>query len=337
MLAEIIRRLPAGGHILGEHTRRLAWNVVGIDRGHQGHVVGVAIRVRGLSEREVFMGAPPEGSGGAQAAWQADGGEPPPGNHALEVGARAGIGPLSALGREVWHGHAKPCVSCGQLVQRDGTECSYCGQDLSEAMLAKMRSHAGPWYVLEHVRPFPGVSLERIIRQIRRGVLTETSIVRGPATDFQWRFAVETPGLCRYFDRCWHCYEEVRTEDTHCPACLSQLTFEQCDGRTSSVRPTTRDRFTPQAAVAATEPLLKPAAPIQELTSALGQSEAPPRNATSDGAGRVGRISVTWVVALMLTAAVVVLIWLTHVRNRSSGGERPAPQETMLSPHDTVD
>ena len=94
-------------------------------------------------------------------------------------------------------------------------------------MVERMRAHAGPWYVLEHVRPFPGINLERVIRQLRRGLITETSIVRGPSTDYQWRFAVETPGLCRYFGRCWSCHEEVSPTDTYCRSCLTSLLFEQ--------------------------------------------------------------------------------------------------------------
>jgi len=150
----------------------------------------------------------------------------PPGNHALEVAARRGFGPLSTQGKKIWHGEATPCVSCGQLVERGAATCEDCGQDLSDEMVDKMRQHAGPWFVLEHIRPFPGVSLERIVRQIRRGFITETSIVRGPATDFQWRFAVETPGLCRYFGKCWRCHHHVTATDTYCPNCLSHLAFE---------------------------------------------------------------------------------------------------------------
>ena len=159
----------------------------------------------------------------------------PPGNHPLEVAARRGFGPLSNAVQDAWHGHAIPCVSCGQLAYREDNECEHCGQDLSEEMLEKMRAHAGPWYVLEHVRPFPGVSLERIVRQIKRGVLTETSIVRGPATQHQWRFAVETPGLCRYFGRCWHCHEEIAPEQHYCPRLPVQPRF----GRTHLGRPRT--------------------------------------------------------------------------------------------------
>lgn len=151
----------------------------------------------------------------------------PEGGHALEVAARAGFGPLSPLAQEVWHGQGVPCVSCGQLVHRDDPNCEHCGQDLSEEMIQKMRQHAGPWFVLEHVRPFPGVSLERVIRQIRRGLITETSIVRGPSNDYQWRFAVETPGLCRYFEKCWCCHGPVSLSDTYCPHCLHYLSFEK--------------------------------------------------------------------------------------------------------------
>jgi hypothetical protein len=112
-------------------------------------------------------------------------------------------------------------------VKRGANECEECGQDLTPAMLEKMRAHAGPWYVLEHVRPFPGVSLERIIRQIRRGLITETSIVRGPPSDYQWRFAVEIPGLCRYFGRCWQCHREIAPSDASCQHCLTYLSFEK--------------------------------------------------------------------------------------------------------------
>ncbi len=163
--------------------------------------------------------------------------ELPPGNHPLEIAARRGIGPLSPQGTQVWHGFAEPCVSCGQLVKRGANECDQCGQDLSPAMLEKMRIHAGPWYVLEHVRPFPGVSLERIIRQIRRGLITETSILRGPASEYQWRFAVEVPGLCRYFGRCWRCHKEVSPSDAFCQHCLSHLSFEKPQAAPTTPQP----------------------------------------------------------------------------------------------------
>lgn len=149
----------------------------------------------------------------------------------MEVAARKGFGPMSANAHDAWHGGAIPCVSCGQLVRRGQRECEECGQDLTPEALARMSAHAGPWFVFEHLRPFPGVSLERIVKQIRRGLITPTSIVRGPSTYFQWRFAAETPGLCRYFQVCWNCQSSVTSTDAQCRVCGSFLSFEGPQGK----------------------------------------------------------------------------------------------------------
>ncbi len=199
----------------------------------------------------------------------------PSGDHPLEVAARSGIGPLSPIARDVWHGHAIPCVSCGQLVARNADRCDHCDQDLTNEMIEKMRAHAGPWYVLEHVRPFPGVSLERIIRQIRRGLLTETSIVRGPSTQFQWRFAVETPGICRYFGKCWQCHHDVTHADPYCTACLSYLSFE----KPRPITPAPSTQTPPTPAQPAGTPIAKDP---QTSTSMIG--EGAPTPAPSDDA-----------------------------------------------------
>ncbi len=202
--------------------------------------------------------------------------ELPPGNHALEVAARRGIGPLSPLGRHVWHGETRPCPSCGQLVCRDDDTCQDCGQELDEEMLDRMRACAGPWYVLEHVRPFPGVRFERLVRQIQRGVLTETSIVRGPTTDHQWQFAVETAGLARYFGRCWECYGEVTLEDLVCQTCLARQ-----DGLRDGPIPPMR-----QPAAAATAPARAKAAPTT-AGNGRGAGESPVGQSAA-GASAVG-------------------------------------------------
>lgn len=279
----------------------------------------------------------------------------PPGNHPLEIAARRGIGPLSPLGGEIWHGHAKPCVTCGQLVRRDATECDRCGQDLGDEMVEKMRAHAGPWYVLEHVRPFPGVSLERIVRQLRRGLVTETSIVRGPATDYQWRFAIETPGLCRYFGRCWNCHEEVSPSDTYCRYCLSNISFEQR-------RPAPAVPPSPQSVVSARAedlptatdspasipdqssepeqgkaggraepadrtshehslPPLTPSEELMQLSAAVDRSDVQAHDALWDEPPRVAGIRATWVAAAVVVVAVIILLFF----NRTRSGETPTP------------
>ncbi|MGB2984722.1 MAG: hypothetical protein WBE26_02470 [Phycisphaerae bacterium] len=241
--------------------------------------------------------------------------ELPPGNHALEIAARRGIGPLSPYRREVWHGEARPCVSCGQLVLRDATECDYCGQDLSEQMLEKMRAHAGPWYVLEHVRPFPGVSLERIVRQIHRRLITETSIIRGPSTDFQWRFAVEAPGLCRYFGRCWHCHGQVSPSDTYCQHCLAHLSFEK--PRTPPAVPpgpgTARPLTEPDETLPST-----PTDELKELSAAVCKAALPSNEAVWDEPPRIAGIRATWVVVGFLIVVIVALMFLTGSRSQSA-------------------
>ncbi len=289
----------------------------------------------------------------------------PPGDHPLEVAARQGMGPLSPRGRETWHGDAVPCVTCGQLVLREKTECDHCGQDLSEEMVEKMRTHAGPWYVLEHVRPFPGVSLERIARQIRRGFLTETSIVRGPASDYQWRFAVETPGLCRYFSRCWQCHEEVSQAEVYCPGCLALLTFEQ--GRAGVAAPPAKTG-SPAAAPQPEDPPATagsppgqsnaisggrsgfarhscrvepdlPALPLQQtpelraLSAALGGAELPARNQLLEAPLRIGGIPV-WVAAVaMLLIVIAGLAFVSQCRRQdTNGASSPPPTPGVIFP-----
>lgn len=260
----------------------------------------------------------------------------PPGDHALEVAARRGIGPLSPAGQQVWHGNARPCVTCGQLVPRNADFCDYCEQELDEDTLEKMRVHAGPWFVLEHVRPFPGVSLDRVIRQIRRGLINETSIVRGPSTDFQWRFAVEAPGLCRYFGKCWNCQEHVAPADAYCRHCLSSLSFERPRGTATTAIPpspaTVAASIAPGPAGLSTTAATPPAAPIytprpavsasaaasdqlRELSAALGRVERNPHDAAWEEPPRIAGIRATWIAVMLIAVVVVVLLFLVESRS----------------------
>ncbi len=220
--------------------------------------------------------------------------ELPPGDHPLEVAARRGFGPLSPKHEQSWHGNAAPCVSCGLLAERTQIECDYCGQDLSDEMLAKMSAHAGPWFVFEHVRPFPGVSLNRLIRQIRRGTLTETSIVRGPPTHFQWRFAVETPGLCQLFGRCWRCHADVTPSDGTCPACRATLAYDEPKATSSP------SSAAPQE--------------LRDLTTAVHSSGDTAHDNIWDEPPRIGGFSATWVAVVLVVLVILALMWITQLR-----------------------
>ena len=255
----------------------------------------------------------------------------PPGDHANEIAARNGVGPLSPLADEVWHGRAVPCVSCGQLVRRAAEECPECGQDLGDEMLDRMLLHAGPWYVHEHVRPFPGVTRERIVRQVLRGVLNETSIVRGPETDHQWRFAVETPGLCRYFNKCWHCHGDVAAEHLFCPACLSDLRFHDPPGAMDSepispkASPTTRSSPAPIPKVAPAEVTKPPTRPrsawtlppegpargeeeLDGLRAALMSAPVAAYDPEADAPPRIFGVRPFWVLGALLVVCIFLLI-----------------------------
>ena len=289
----------------------------------------------------------------------------PPGNHPLEVAARRGIGPLSPQHRGVWHGDARPCVSCGQLTLRYAAECDYCGQDLGAEMLEKMRTHAGPWYVLEHVRPFPGVSVERVIRQIRRGLITETSIVRGPATDHQWRFAVEAPGLCRYFAKCWSCHDTVSPSDTYCQHCLSFLSFEKPKSA-PAVPPSAesvaagRSRDTGQPDRAGYPPAGSSPPPtglttkvtasveeatavgrhaesadaradrLEQLSAVVEQGDLPAHEAVWDDPPRIAGIRATWVAVALLIVVVAALMFLTRTDSPETPPHRSAAPGLIL-------
>ena len=263
----------------------------------------------------------------------------PPGNHPLEVAARRGIGPLSPLVRDAWHGQTTPCVSCGELVKRDQTPCNHCGQDLSAAMVEKMRAHAGPWFVLEHVRPFPGVSLDRLIRQIRRGVLTEISIVRGPETHYQWRFAVETPGLCRFFNRCWRCHAGVSESDRQCPACHSGLLSAKEQKAKSASRHTRPKPAHRQSARERREPAggptfaarPQPVLELEELKSAVyavsarAPGAAPARQTPWEPPTQGATVRALWLPITLLVAVLIGLMWMTNCRGQSALPRHPIP------------
>ncbi len=262
------------------------------------------------------------------------------GLHPIELAARRGIGPLSELAAEAWHGQARPCPSCGQLVRRTASSCDLCGQDLRPQMLLKMQAHAGPWYVLEHVRPFPGVRIERLIKQIRRGVLTGTSIVRGPTTFHQWRFAAETPGLSKYLGLCWRCQAPVSEHDTICLGCRAVLDGEtdvfleqawsgetgaQSTGAAASVSPVQLSE--PGAAGGAEE--------LRRLSAALAVREGP-RRRPGGRDPRIAGIHVGWVVGalvVILIVALAVVVWwrMRDLADQESG--RPAAVPTTQEAH----
>lgn len=229
----------------------------------------------------------------------------------VELAAKRGIGPLSSAGARVWHGDARPCVSCGQLVRRGDSRCDQCGQDLAPDMLEKMQAHSGPWYVHEHVRPFPGVSIERLVRQIRRGLLTRTTVVRGPTTHHQWRFAAETPVLSKYLGCCWVCQATVKAADTACGACGVDL----------------NGGF---AADGSDGPKRDPAgsAEIRQLTAAVQKSPTLDRRAAEAAPAMLGPMPLTWLVVILAVVTLAIVLLTVRIR---AGAREAAPPKTGQS------
>jgi hypothetical protein len=251
---------------------------------------------------------------------------------ALELAAQRGIGPLSPQGLKVWHGESYPCVSCGELVRRSAIVCDQCGQDLSLKMIVKMQAHAGPWYVHEHIRPFPGVTLERLIRQAQRGLLTATTIVRGPTTFHQWRYAAETPALSKHLGLCWNCQAKVTSDDTRCHACSVDLDRpageEAAQPPFSAAAPAGQAATPPRATT--TPPVSAPpaarASEIERIRAALGsahpQAPAPRRH----------RLPIGIIIAAILVVTIAALLVVVQLRQKT----QTMPPQATPTPAPTV-
>ncbi|HRX85693.1 MAG TPA: hypothetical protein P5572_11810 [Phycisphaerae bacterium] len=255
---------------------------------------------------------------------------------AVELGAQRGIGPMSPQGLKVWHGESYPCVSCGELVRRSAIVCDQCGQDLSLRMIVKMQAHAGPWYVHEHVRPFPGVTLERLVRQAQRGILTATTIVRGPTTFHQWRFAAETPGLSKHLGVCWNCQGRVSAADMRCPQCRVDLDRPAGIEHGAPASPPPPPPASPVPAGKAPTPAAQPAAAVhpasaafrpapatgdlEQIRAALGAAPAMNRKPARG-------LPVGYIIAVILILAIGSLLMVVRMRQQA----HPKPQATPVA------
>jgi hypothetical protein len=222
-------------------------------------------------------------------------------------------------------------------------------------MVERMRAHAGPWYVHEHVRPFPGVTLERLVRQIRRGVLTATTIVRGPTTDHQWRFAAQTPGLSKFLGLCWKCQSAVSEHDSHCRQCGVDLNgghrlrpIEPPGPIASPAGPrdyvslprsATTSRFErtppitdwprPAAAVAPAVPTAGVSSELQALSAAVKPAARQPARVIEEGSPRIGGIPAWWIVVGLLLFLLAIMIVVIQQRLVLTS-RRPAESETNI-------
>jgi len=78
----------------------------------------------------------------------------------------------------------------------------------------------GPWFIRDPQMPFrPGCSYDVLLKQIRSGKITRSTIVRGPTTHQFWLLARHVPGVAHLLGICHRCGAEVDPAARACRAC----------------------------------------------------------------------------------------------------------------------
>ena len=112
------------------------------------------------------------------------------------------------------------CPFCGALHGDIGRPCRHCGTEDTTAARAAARKRVGPWFVLQTKNlAAPGMSLPSLLGLIRQGLVTDRSVIRGPATGQLWRLASKVRGISREFGSCYGCGGDLYAADPLCPHC----------------------------------------------------------------------------------------------------------------------
>lgn len=112
------------------------------------------------------------------------------------------------------------CPYCGNTQYEPEDHCTNCG-GLFDTLSRKVTQQTmGPWFVRERRNPFrPGCSYDVLKRQIERGRIKASTILRGPTTRQFWTAARRVPGVGHLLGYCHECGEHVEPTDTKCPHC----------------------------------------------------------------------------------------------------------------------
>ncbi len=112
------------------------------------------------------------------------------------------------------------CPFCGAFNAGVGQPCRHCRTEDTTAARAAARKRVGPWFVLNARNPAaPGLSLTALTAMIRSGLVTDRSVIRGPATGQLWRLAGKVRGISREFGCCYGCGGDLYAADPVCPHC----------------------------------------------------------------------------------------------------------------------
>ncbi|MFG0256353.1 MAG: hypothetical protein ACF8GE_00450 [Phycisphaerales bacterium JB043] len=119
------------------------------------------------------------------------------------------------------------CPYCGS-VQRGHERCHECGGMFEPLSRQASQNQMGPWYVRDTDQPFrPGCNYLTLKRLVERGMISATTILRGPTTHQFWAPATRTPGVAHLLGVCHNCASDVDSDAYSCERCGAVFTVPQ--------------------------------------------------------------------------------------------------------------
>ncbi len=112
------------------------------------------------------------------------------------------------------------CPYCGSTQSEPEDRCAACGGFFDPLSLKVTQQHMGPWFIRDRHHPFrPGCSYEVLAREVEKGKVKPTTIVRGPTTRQFWSVARNVAGLSHLLGYCHACGAHVEPDAGRCEAC----------------------------------------------------------------------------------------------------------------------
>lgn len=112
------------------------------------------------------------------------------------------------------------CPYCGHAQHDPADRCTACGGFFDPLSRKVSQQHMGPWFIRDSKMPFrPGCSYDVIVKQVERGRIKPTTIMRGPTTRQYWSIARNVPGVAHLLGYCHECGHRVDPKDAQCPKC----------------------------------------------------------------------------------------------------------------------
>lgn len=112
------------------------------------------------------------------------------------------------------------CPYCGNTQTQPDDRCAGCGGYFDQLSLKVTQQHMGPWFIRDRHNPFrPGCTYDVLVKQIQKGKITATTIIRGPTTRQYWSVARHVPGVAHQLGYCHACGTHVQASDQTCSHC----------------------------------------------------------------------------------------------------------------------